>query len=201
MSNQAVFLPAPRVSPAVQGQLDDLTECRLLSPAREAGYELHLVGATVWPQRQMITKTSQGTWLFVEHWNDPTADRDGDILVPPEQHEQLVELDRFVAADLLFLGHQLPGSYNEGDPIPQLVPPPKHLREKDERLTQALRTATTLFLKGAGAVLTVAAAAPIVAVGAVASLGAGLDPIIFAGVQHPEEPVVQWVVLVSWVWE
>lgn len=201
MASVPTLLPALRLPLEIERSLSELTDQRVLSPARAAGYELHLVGATVYPQRQTVARTSRGTWLFVDHWVDPTADEDGDLQVPPEQLEQMHELDRLIAPDLLFIGHQLPNSYREGDPIPQLVPPPRHLRERDERLTQRLRRGTELFLKGSGAVLTLAAAAPIMAVGAIASLGAGLDPIIFAGVVHPEYPAVQWVVLVHWVWE
>jgi hypothetical protein len=144
MSAPPTLLPAPRLTVDVEAKLLELTERRILSPAREAGYELHLVGATVYPQRQMIAKTQYGQWLFVDHWVDPTADKDGKLHVPPDQQPRLLELDRLIAPGLLFMGHQLPDSYREGDPIPQLVPAPKRLREKDERLSQGLRTTSVL---------------------------------------------------------
>lgn len=196
MSN-ASLLPPPRLSAEMEPRLMELAEQRMLSPAREHGYELRLLGATLLPQRQVIARTSQGAWLFVDHVEDPTAEQyDGKIPIPAEQHARLRALEAAtVRPDVVWLGHQLPATWHEGDPIPQLVPPPRHLREKDERLTQRLRVATELFLKGAAALLST----PFVVAGAIAE--AGLDPIVLGGVRHPKASVVQWVLLAQWKWE
>jgi hypothetical protein len=201
MSDVPILLPTPRLSADIEPRLNELAERKMLSPAREAGYELRLVGATVLPQRQVIARTKYGAWLFVNHADDPTANRyKGNVPVPAEQHERLAELDRVgVCPDLLWLGHELPATWQEGDLVP--VPAPRHLREKDHRLTQRLKTGTELFLKGAGATLTVAATAPIALGAAVLAAGAGLDPIILGGAEHPDYPVVQWVLLAQWEWE
>jgi hypothetical protein len=204
MSVELDFLRAPRVSAAAVAELNELTEQKVLAPARRAGYELRLVGATVLPQRQTIEKTPWGTWLFVDHLEDPTATRETGNRIPiPES--QLARLEALrnsgVRVRHAWIGHQLPDSYREGDALPPLIPPARHLREKDERLTHRLRTWWNWLAKAAGATLTFAAAAPAIAGGAVASLAVGLDPIIFGGVQHPEHPVVQWVVLAQWEWE
>jgi hypothetical protein len=181
----------------VEPRLVELAERRMLSPARELGYELRLVGATVLPQRQVIARTSQGAWLFVDHVEDPTAEQyQGKLPIPADQHTRLTELYRAgVRPDLVWLGHELPATWREGAPIPKLVPPPRHLREKDQRLTQRLRVATELFLKAIGATLSV----PFAVAGAIAE--AGLDPIVLGGVRHPQAPVVQWVLLAQWEWE
>jgi hypothetical protein len=193
----ASLLPAPRLSADLEPRLIELAEERMLSPARRQGYKVRLLGATVLPQRQVIARTSQGAWLFVDHVKDPTAKQyKGKIPVPVEQHARLTALARAgVRPDLVWLGHELPATWREGDAIPELVPPPRHLREKDERLTQRLRVATELFLKGAAALLST----PFVVAGAIAE--AGLDPIVLGGVRHPEAPVVQWVLLAQWEWE
>ena len=178
MSTVSTLLPATRPPADVELRLNKLSERKVLAPARRAGYELRLAGATVLPQRQVIVHTPHGKWLFVDHLEDPTAKGyNGKIPIPAEQHARLVALDRAgVRPDVVWLGHQLSNWYREDQPLPQLVPSPRELREKDEPLTQRLRRGKELLLKGSGAVLTIAAAAPIMAAGAVASLRAGLDP-------------------------
>lgn len=197
------LLPAPRPGADVAPRLLELAEQRMLSPARERGYELRLLGATVLPQRQIIARTQTGAWLFVDNVEDPTATQYGGKLpIPAEQHARLTALDQAgVRPDVVWLGHELPTTYRDHDPIPELVPTPPHLREKDERLTQRLRVATTLFLKGAGATLGAAAALPLAAGSAVVGAVASLDPIVLGGVRHPDYPVVQWALLAQWEWE
>jgi hypothetical protein len=195
------LLPSPRTNKAVRASLLDLTEERVLSPARRAGYELRLVGATVLPQRQVIAQTQWGKWLFVNHAEDPTAmGYGGKIPVPAEHLDKLVRIDRAGAhLDHVWLGHQLADIWQEGDAVP--VPTPRELREKDERLQLHIARAAKLYLRGAGALVTAAAAAPLAFGGGLASLGAGFDPIVLGGVQHPDYPVVQWVLLAQWEWE
>jgi|ERR1700729_175377 len=178
-------LPMPLPGGDMDQPLAALVERRMLAPARRAGYELRLVGATVLPQGQTIERTQYGTWLFVDHIDDPTAKQySGQIPIPTRQITQLDEMYRAgVSPQYIRIGHQLPDDYQEGDP---LVPNPRHLREKDERLRLWLAKAADLF-KGAASGL--------------AAAGAGLDPIIFGGVQHPERPIVGWCVLAHWEWE
>lgn len=199
--SDTLLLPAPRPSADVQARLLDRAEERMLAPARLRGYELRLVGATVLPQRKVIARTEHGTWMFVDHVEDPTADAyRGKIPIPAEQHARLADLhDAGVRPDLLWLGHQLPEGWREGDAVP--VPAPPHVRRKDERLIQRLGLATTLFVRGAVASVAFAAAAPLAAAGAIASAGAGLDPIVLGGIRDPEAPVVQWALLAQWEWE
>lgn len=194
------LLPLPDVPPEsdVALALLDRAEQRLLAPARARGYELRLLGATVLPQRQVIARTPQGAWVFVDHVADPTAlEYDGKIPIPAAEHAKLSELAAAgVRPDVVWLGHELPADYRDGEPIPQLVPSPAHLREKDQRLVQWLRTGSKLFL-GFAAGLGAAALSPLMLAGALA----GLDPIVLGGVRHPELPVVQWVLLAQWAWE
>jgi hypothetical protein len=83
------------MSAEVQRGPSTLVDERMVIPAREAGYELELVGATVLPTEQTIAKTDRGTWLFVDHVNDPTANEyRGRLPIPAEQMAHLAELDR-----------------------------------------------------------------------------------------------------------
>jgi hypothetical protein len=186
--SEVSLLPAPQLDAEIERTLTELTEHRMLTPARRAGYELQLVGATVLPQRQTISRTQWGTWLFVDHTEDPTAEEyGGQVPIPTDQLAHLSMLDQHgVQPDLAWIIHQLPATYKDGDPLPQLVPAPRHLREKDERLSLWLAKIIKR-VKGAAKNL--------------AEAGAGLDPVVLGGVKHPELPVVQWCVLAQWEWE
>jgi hypothetical protein len=193
------LLPAAPHRAEVELRLRDRAERHVLSPARQRGYELRLLGATVLPQRQTIVRSAHGTWLFVDHVEDPTAlEYDDKIPIPAAEHAKLLDLyEGGVNPDLVWLGHQLPADYCDEDPLPRLVPDPAHLREKDQRLVQWLRTGAKLWL-GAAAGLGALALSPLAIAGAA---GAGLDPIVLGGVRDPELPVVQWVLLAQWEWE
>lgn len=190
MSDVSSLLPAPRLTTDVEHRLFDLAERRMLSPARERGYELRLGGATVLPQGQEIALTPSGKWLLVDHFKDPTAKQyKGKVPIPADQHRRLTKLALAgVRPDLLWLAHELPADWREGDPVP--IPAPAHLRAKDERLSRRLHVGPQRFLKGMGATMA-----------AVAAAGARLDPVVLGGVRHPEVPVVQWALLAQWEWE
>ena len=206
--SEVSLLPAPRVSVEIERQLYELVEARVLEPGLRAGYELQLAGATVLPQRQQIVQTKYGKWMFVNHVADPTARRGAvDVIrrkrakipIPPAELDRLQALERAgVHVDLVWLGHQLPDTWEEGQMVP--VTTPKHLREKDQRLKQRLMTGTELWLKAATATLAGAFALP--AIGAAGLLaGVGTDPIVLGGIKHPDYPVVHWVLLAQWEWE
>jgi hypothetical protein len=83
------------VSTEVQRTLFEQVQARVLEPGRRAGYELQLLGGTVLPQRQVIATTDHGKWLFVDHVDDPTAQRyKGKIPIPRDRHTKLVNLDQ-----------------------------------------------------------------------------------------------------------
>jgi hypothetical protein len=150
--NELAVLPAPRSDLSVSPELAERTEARMLAPARQRGYELRLVGASVLPQQQVIARSQWGTWLFVDHARDPTArEYGGRIPIPREQRAKLSDLAQAgVRPDLVWLAHELPASWKEGEAISQLVPAPAHLREKDQRIVLRLRAVSDAALKAAG---------------------------------------------------
>jgi len=192
------LLPAPRMGVEVERALWKLADERMLAPAREAGYTLAVLGATSLPTERSVAETDHGKWLFVNHLDDPTADEyAGDLPIPPDQLEHLAALDAVgVNPQLAWIGHQLPEDYRIGDPIPRLVPPPRELRERDQRLALTLGSIARVWAMTLGALIAAPAAAGVAALSLV-----GTDPIIFGGVRHPEQPVVAWCVLCSWDWE
>jgi hypothetical protein len=194
-------LPPSNLDPAPIRTLTKRADVRLLAPACEAGYELSLLGTTVLPQRQVIRRTQQGTWLLTDYRQDATAALyGGRIPIPAESHARLTELAAAgVAPDHVWLAHQLPGDWQPGQPVDALVPDPKHLRQRDQRLIRGLqaasRTAAQVLAVG-GLALGTMALAPLAMLG-----GVGLDPVVLGGVQHPTLPLVVWVELARWEWQ
>ncbi len=201
MTTDVRFLPAPRLSSEVAHRIVELAEHRILTPARSAGVELQFIGISHPPVHEQEYKLDSGIWKFVDHVDDPTArEFRGRIPVPVEQIARLKYLGSIgVCPQHIWIGHQMPPDYQPDDPPPRLVPPPRELREKDERLRLGLAAALRLFIKGAGLTLGAAAVVPGMAVSAVASVG--LDPVIFGGVEHPELPLFAWCALAQWEWE
>jgi hypothetical protein len=183
-----LFCPLPGSTPKSGLYLDALTRERILEPAENAGLEVALFGASLLPQEQTICRTSQGTWLFVDNHDDPTAAQyGGKIPLPAVQYHRLTSLAHAgVRPDHVWLAHQLPSDW-DGARLPQLVPAPAPLRQQDEVLLDNVRR----FMRGVGEL----------AVGLGAAAAQGLDPIVLGGVQHPALPVVSWVVLAQWTWE
>jgi hypothetical protein len=199
MSSDSFFLEPQAASTAVSRVVVDLAEHRMLAPARRAGVELQFLGTSPPPVHEEEHKLASGIWKFVNHVDDLTArEFGGQIPIPLEQIATLKRLHEVgVRPQHIWLAHQMPPDFRSGDPIPRLVPAPRELRETDERLTLRLAAVTRLFLKGAGIVLAAAATPGI----AVAAAGAGLDPVILGGVEHPEQPLFGWCVLTQWEWE
>lgn len=187
-----LMLPEPQLTAEIERSLDELAEHRMLSPARRAGYELPSVGVTGLPQHEVRAQTEWGNWLFVDHLEDPTAKEfKNKIPVPDDQKDRLFELRRHgVRPQLAWLIHQLPDSYKESDPLPQLVPPPRELREKDEQLRLTIINTINMFFKGMAKT-----------VEKVADAAVNLDPIVLGGVQHPDLPIVKWCLLAQWEWK
>jgi hypothetical protein len=102
--------------------------------------------------------------------------------------------DAGVEPDLVWLAHQLPATWAEGEAIPDLVPAPPRLRHIDEMLLGPVRGAKKLasLVKIAGRSLPA---------GLTAIAEVGLDPIVLGGVVHPSLPVVQWAILAEWAWD
>lgn len=188
------LLPAPRLTRDVEIQLAELTERRILNPARRAGHELTVIGPSRLPRREhVIVRTPKGPWLLVDHRDDPTTDPyRGKLPIPKDILTTLTKLDDAGACpDHIWIGHELPKQWKEGDNLTNLIPPPARLRQRDELLTKTIRT--TLHLTGKA--LTAAAVAALSPLALI-----GTDPVLLGGVQHPTEPVVVWVELARWAW-
>jgi hypothetical protein len=192
-------VPAPILESDAKSVLADLLLSRVLEPARSVGLELVPTAPTVLPVRREVCWTDSGAWLLVDPWNDPTSrNEDRKIPIPRDAHTRLSTLaDAGVEPDLIWLGHQLPSTWKDGDPIPDLVPVPAHLRRIDEMLLAPVHAAKELAdsieIAGRGLPGAVAAIAEVVEF--------ELDPVVLGGVTHPALPVVQWAVLAAWTWD
>ena len=193
----------PRQADAARLELELAEPLRrlLLDPARSIGRDdIDFVGVTRIPREPMIQQTRNGTWFFAcDFFDDPGLARDGGIAIPDLELRRLHALrDAGVKPDLIWIAHELPRGWTPGQPLPALVPDAPHIRRLDETLERFVRVTTrTSFQVLRGVTIGVGvgvglALAPLAAV--------GLDPVILAGIRHPEQPVAAWVKLAQWDW-
>ncbi len=107
----------PKPTPALARRV----ERQVLAPARMLGEELSLVAVTEPPPPVSIMHPPQGgTWIAAYHDSDPVALARGGYLHAPEAEiERLTRLyEAGVDPDAILIGHQLPGHWRPGDPVP-----------------------------------------------------------------------------------
>lgn len=197
-------LPVPVLDPDPRAVLARLLSVKVLEPARSIGLELVTIGCTaVPPTGHQVCWTDFDAWLFTASADDPTSKAyGGKIPIPGAARQHLERLaDAGVAPDLIWLAHQLPPAWLSGDPIPDLVPAPAHLRRFDDVLMLPVRG----IKKIPGLIATATDALGLGFLAILAALSEttydGLDPVVLAGVKHPGLPVAQWAVLARWDWD
>jgi hypothetical protein len=199
--------PVSAPEPAAEQLWADLSAplwSRVMAPAASIGADVPFLGILPIPDRPYVQRTNAGSFFFVSSYlDDPGLRRDGRIAIPKDHLLRLQQLRTAgVSVDEIWIGHQLPESWREGDAVPTLVPSPPLYRELDASmghviatgvaaLGQAIRVGATTLLSVAGAVATGVA-------GSVASVGT--DPIILGGIRHPEHRSAAWVLLAKWDW-
>jgi hypothetical protein len=103
-------------TPALERRLEE----QVFAPARSIGEELSLVAITEPPPPvKTIHPPQGGTWVAAYHDTDPIAQGRGGFLHAPEDEiERLTGLFEVVKADVVVVGHELPGHWRPGDPVP-----------------------------------------------------------------------------------
>ncbi|HXF31573.1 MAG TPA: hypothetical protein VN522_08625 [Solirubrobacterales bacterium] len=189
--------PELRPTPALEHQL----ERQILAPARSVGEDLSLVAITEPPPPVSIMHPPQGgTWIAARHDRDPVAAARGALHAPEAEIERLRRLhEAGMRPDVILVGHQLPGRWQPGDPVP-----PAYLPGEAATVNRVLAAQSSAVAFGLGLVQ---AAAGIggglgqAAAGGVARLGetvAALDPVILGGTREPETGLIGWVFLGGW---
>ena len=190
----------PELDQKTQTELELLVGRRIIGPARSIGYDLPTLGISAdVPVGPVYRRTPAGSWAYATDYRiDPAAEQYGGCSPVPEPVlDSLWQMSAAgVTADELIVVHEVDASWQPGRPLPLLVPPAKRFRRHDELLIGA----TEQLKRGlivAGAVLGAAAAAP---AALLVSPAVGLDPVLMAGVRHPDGPCI-WVALAAWNWE
>jgi hypothetical protein len=189
--------PDVQPTPALERQL----ERRVLAPARSIGENLPLVAITEPPPPVSIMHPPQGgTWIAAYHDSDPVALARGALHAPEAEIRRLEQLHKAgVEPDAILVGHQLPGRWQPGDPVPAAYLPAEMATVDRLLATQAAAVGSGLdFLRtlaGIGVGLGTATAA---GVGRVADAAAALDPFILGGVHDPGTGLVAWTLLGAW---
>jgi len=182
----------PRVGRTLIARLDE----RVLVPARAAGYDLPVLGATPRPRGVELVQIGSSPWLLADPFDDPTTRRTrGRLVIPGEARERLVSLVRAgVEPDVLHIAHELPPGTRLEDVrhLPRPVDPKR--RERDAHLAAGLRRAVKAAAIGAGVAVGFVALAP----AALAAAASGLDPILLGGVLSADGEYVAWSELARW---
>lgn len=206
------LVPSPqaalRPTPALTRQLEE----QVFAPARVIGEELSLVAITEPPPPISILHPPQGgTWIAARHDSDPVALARGALHAPEKEIARLTQLHRAgVDPDVILVGHELPGRWRPGDPVPAAYLPGETSTIGNVLAAQAaavelgrglLRGVAKIGIGigvGVGAGLATAA----VGIGSMSSLGDGdfvmIDPFVLAGVRDPQTGLVGWVLLGAW---
>jgi hypothetical protein len=206
MNKQALALPELKVAAAIERELDEAIERRVLDPARRIGHELEAIGLTALPEGTLVQPTAHGTWLLAaDYLNDPGLAQDRAIAIPERELQTLRRLRAAgVSVDLIWIAHELPGDWQPDKPMPLIVPDAPRYRQLDQQLERLVVGAARTTLTAAKGVAVATAAVGALGVGLVAGLASaseGLDPVILGGVRHPTEQVVAWAVLAQWHWQ
>jgi hypothetical protein len=188
----ATQLDAPS---AVSTELAASVEQRLLTPAASIGTELPVIGVSEVPHQPVLAYAGDRPWYFCDYIEDPTARQFGGYIPVPEvEHRRLVKLrDAGVHADLVWLAHEVPATWHEGEELLDLVPP-------DVRPVVRPGTVTVGGQQRAVQVVRRMAEG---AFGGLRTLAANLerlDPIVLAGVIDSTGEQAAWVELCRWSW-
>lgn len=201
VDNEAV---ATKTDPLAQQHWAELSAplwSRVMAPAASVGATIPFVGILPIPEGPHIQRTSAGSFFFVSSYvDDPGLRRGGRIAIPRRQLQDLEHL-RFagVSVDEVWIGHQLPKTWREGDALPALIPSPPLYRELDASMERVIANGIAALGQALRVGVSGLLAAGSVAAGVVASVGT--DPIILGGIRHPTQHVAAWVVLAKWDWE
>src|SRR3954451_13290463 len=142
-----------------------------------------------------------GTWVAAYHDTDPVDQgRGGYLHAPEDEIERLTRLfEAGVEPDTILIGHQLPGHWRQGDPVPAGYLPGESSTASRVLAAQAGAVEVGLgLLRAAAKAGTVIGPATVGAANfAAAAIGSLvlLDPFILGGVRESESGLIGWAVL------
>lgn len=185
-------------------------DARLLGPARALGQSLPVIGVSPPPTDRLLIRAADGSsWVASDYRLDPSMEKYGGVVVPRHVAAFLADLRAAGAAwDHSVIAHEVPPGWSPERPLPALVPEPRTSGIRAAELATDLggvllaataRAAGRLAVAaGRGAVAGATTGAAALAVAMTEAIV--LDPVIVAGVELPERPLVAWVELARWSW-
>jgi hypothetical protein len=183
-------------SPAVTSpDLAAAVDRRLLAPAASIGVELPFVGVSDVPRQPVLAYAGDRPWYFCDHIDDPTVRQfGGRVPVPEANHRHLVALQVVgVHADLIWLAHELPDGWREGEELPDLIPADVRPVVRPGTMTIGGQRQTIQVVRR-------------MVEGTFGGLRAfsrsleNLDPIVLAGITDATGEQVAWAELTRWAW-
>jgi hypothetical protein len=202
-----LLIPGGEAEPAaVSPALSERLEHQVFAPARVAGIENLAIAAVTEPPPPVSTlhPPQGGTWIAAYHDSDPVAlARGGKLHAPEAEIERLMRLhEAGVKPDAVLIGHQLPGHWQPGDPVPlaylagEATTVSRVLAIQAGAVGVGLEVLRAAVKVGAGIGLAIGA----VGLAGGAALGATVlvDPFILVGVHERESGLIGWVFLGGW---
>lgn len=181
-------------------------DARLLGPARALGQSLPVIGVSPPPTDRLLIRAADGSsWVASDYRLDPSMEEYGGVVVPRDVATFLADLRAAGGTwDRTVIAHEVPPGWSPERPLPALVPEPRTSGIRAAELATDL--GGVLLAATARAAGRLAVAAGRGAVSGAAALAVAmteaivLDPVIIAGIELPERPLVAWVELARWSW-
>jgi len=215
MQTQVPVLRPTADSLPILDQLRKPLEQRIYAPVAKAGYDAAPPVLTSRLAPLELRYTDRGTTLTAAAYNhDPVIQHDrGRIRAPKSELRKLKAYEKHgIDPDEMLVIRELPGLWRPGD-VPSRMIGVETVETARSQHLQHLQVGAAAFAVGR-ALLYTAGAAFVLATGTVVALGAitvagvgavamapladGLDPIVLAGITHPETGATAWTVIAAW---
>lgn len=215
MKSQPAVLSRNPEADAIFKALAEPLEDRIYGPIAKAGYDAPpLPVLTSRPGSLELRYTDRGTTLTAAGYqHDPLVAHEGLIRAPKSERKKLKALEKAgIDPDHVWVLRELPGIWRPGQAPPRTMGL-ETAETARTRHIQHLQVGAAAFAVGRALLYTAGAAVAlatgsVVAVGAItvagigtvalAPLAEGLDPIILAGIEHPQTGAIAWTPIAAW---
>jgi hypothetical protein len=189
-SNEPGLSASPRLDPAFAR----LMERCVLAPARSIGEELPVIAVTEPPAPVTVWHPPQGnTWIAARHDADPMTLGRGAMYAPKREIGRMKRMGRAgVTFDVVLVGHEIPGRWYPGDPVPKA-----YEAGSPAAVDRVVATQRAVFDVASGLLRAAARGAGVATAGVLQAM-VSVDPLVLGGLRDPHSGQIAWVYLSGW---